>query len=101
MGREDMSPEENDEAASYGLVRTCVQPNQCDPAAEPTQGEPLRCRITELAVYGLATVAVVDVIAACVVSVVEGRPPLVLGDVAKVGMGALAGVALGTRRAHS
>lgn len=60
-----------------------------------------RCRITELAVIALGIVAAIDVVAAALVSVLEGRPPLVLGDVAKVGMGALAGVALGTRMAHS
>lgn len=71
--------------------------NDLIPEQEPAD---TRCRITELAVLGIALVAGVDVIAAAAVSIFEHRSPLVLGDAAKVGMGALAGVALGTTRAH-
>ena len=49
MGREDMSPEEIDEAADHGLVRACVKPELPDwpcPSCgvQPTSAHPASVR---------------------------------------------------------
>jgi hypothetical protein len=53
-----------------------------------------------LIVLVIGALVLADLAGATVVSLIEGRPPQVLGDVAKVGIGALAGAAVALARSR-